>query len=96
MWAQPYQDELLNALDGLILLFMVMVVNINTFSFLHNVSTGLSVFLVVLPIFLFCSTAIRKLVLFCVKKRRYPHYGQLETVHNNRNDKVAEENVALR
>ena len=30
IWIQPYQSELLNALDGVILLLMVLVVNINT------------------------------------------------------------------
>ena len=93
MWAQPYQDESLNALDGLILLVMVLVVNINTFLFLQNVTTELSIFLVVLPIFLFCSIAVQKLVRSCVKKKRYPLYGQLDNICNDNNDKIAEENA---
>ena len=96
MWVQPYRDELLNALDGLILLVMVLVVNINTFPFLQNVTTELSIFLVMLPIILFCSIAVQKFVLSCVKKKRYPHYGQLDNICNDNNDRVAEGNVALR
>ena len=45
MWAQPYKDESLNVLDGIILLVMVLVVNINTFPFLHCVTTEVSLVL---------------------------------------------------
>ena len=62
IWVQPYQEELLNALDGLILLVMVLVVNINTFPFLHSVTTELSIVLVILPLFLFCIVGIRKMI----------------------------------
>ena len=69
MWFQPYHNELLNALDGVMLLVMVLIVNINTFSFLHNVTTELSLILVILPLLLFCTIAVKKVVHSCFKKK---------------------------
>ena len=90
MWLQPYQVESLNALDGLILLVMVLIVNINTFAFLENVTTELSLFLVLLPLIVFSLNGIRKLTLSCTKKEDHHHYGQLDNTSND------EENIALR
>ena len=62
IWIQPYRHESLNALDGIILLALVLVVNINTFPFLHNVVTEISVVLVTLPLLLVSYVTIRKAV----------------------------------
>ncbi|XP_065890933.1 uncharacterized protein [Dysidea avara] len=62
IWIQPYHDESLNALDGLILLVMVLVVNVNTFPFLHNVVTEISLVLVMLPLLLVSFVTIRKAI----------------------------------
>ena len=62
IWVQPYKDELLNSLDGVILLVMVLSVNINVFSFLQNLTTGLSIFLVIFPLFLYSLTGIKKVI----------------------------------
>ena len=62
IWIQPYRHESLNALDGIILLALVLVVNINTFPFLHNVVTEISVVLVTLPLLLVGYVTIRKAV----------------------------------
>ena len=69
IWFQPYHSELLNALDGVMLLVMVLVVNINTFTFLQDVTTKVSLLLVMLPLFLFCTTAVKKIVHTCVRRK---------------------------
>ncbi|XP_065889760.1 uncharacterized protein [Dysidea avara] len=78
IWIQPYQDESLNALDGLSLLIMVLIVNVNIFSFLQNSATEISLVLVILPLFLFCITKIRKIIWSFIKKERLCEYGQME------------------
>ena len=69
IWFQPYRDELLNALDGVMLLIMVLIVNINTFPFLHKVTTEISLILVMLPLFLYCTLAVKKTVHTCFGKK---------------------------
>lgn len=73
IWAQPYKDELLNSLDGVTLLIMVLIVSINVFPFLENVTTGFSVFLVIFPLFLYSLTAIKKIFTSCFKSKDYHH-----------------------
>ena len=69
-YIQPYKSHLLNGLDGLILLVVVLVVNLNTFpSFSLSVSSDLSVVLVILPFLLFCLTAITKFVSHYYKRK---------------------------
>ena len=69
-WVQPYQKKLVNGLDEAILLIMVLVVNLNTFSFLSSISSQLSVVLIVLPLFLLFSIAIRKLLIRCFNRKK--------------------------
>ena len=69
IWFQPYQNELLNALDGVMLLVMVLVVNINTFTFLQDATTEISVILVILPFLLFCIIAVKKVIEKCCTHR---------------------------
>ena len=104
MWFQPYHDELLNALDGVMLLVMVLIVNINTFSFLHNVTTELSLILVILPLFLFCTIAVKKVVYSYIKKKyrigaamgsHARHYVQIDNADNG-GDEVAGQHMVLR
>jgi len=75
IWVQPYKDETLNALDGLILLAMVLVVNINIFPFLHSAATEISLILVILPLFLLCAVNIWKfrVIQLCIAKMRHDH-----------------------
>ena len=67
MCFQPYKNNVLNALDGVILLVLVVVVNLNTFSFLPSAS---STVLVILPLLLLvCFVVINKLLTHCCKRR---------------------------
>ena len=104
MWFQPYHNELLNGMDGVMLLMMVLVVNINTFSFLHNVTSEISLLLVILPVFLFFTISVKKIVNACIEKKckvgvaigsHARHYIQIDNAENGE-DKVAGQHMALR
>ena len=104
MWFQPYHNELLNALDGVMLLVMVLVVNINTFTFLQDATTEMSVILVVLPLLLFCMAAVKKMIHDCfVKKfrvrRRRSHarqYKQIDIADDDDDDEHAAQYGVMR
>ena len=72
IWLQPYRNSLLNGLDGVILLILVLVVNLNLFSLLSFIPTdALTFVLVVLPLLLLCFAAIGKLIIrFCYRNKR--------------------------
>ena len=72
MCFQPYKKNILNALDGVILLILVLVVNLNTFSFL---SSAVLIVLVVLPLFVLITFAsVEKFLSRCCNKRnRFMH-----------------------
>ena len=92
IWFQPYRDELLNALDGVMLLIMVVIVNINTFTFLHEITTEISLILVMLPLFLYCTIAVKKIVHTCFEKkhrvgRSHAHqYNQINNADNSEDE----------
>ena len=73
MWFQPYHNELMNALDGVMLLTLVLIVNINTFPFLQGVTTELSLILVIFPHFMYCANAVKSIVHAYFKKK----YGKV-------------------
>ena len=84
---QPYKNNLLNALDGVTLLLSVLVVNLNTFSFLSAAST---IILVLLPLLmLICFVSIRKLFVYCTRRNIVLHlfnpvdaYGEHDDYNN--------------
>ena len=100
MCFQPYHYELLNRLDGVMLLMMVLIVNINTFSFLHNITTEISMILVILPLLLLCTFAVKKAVHTCVDKkyrvgarRSHAHcYIQIDNA-DNCEDEISEQQI---
>ena len=82
---QPYKNNLLNALDGVILLILVLVVNLSTFSFLPSV---LSTVLLLLPLLLLiCFAVIRKLFSSChSRNNRMLLYNPVETYGGDEDD----------
>ena len=104
MWFQPYQNKLLNALDGVMLLVMVLVVNINTFTFLHDATTEISLILVVLPLLLFCAVAVKKIIVICFEKKyrmesrrsHACHYRQIDIADDSGENEKAGESMILR
>ena len=53
-WIKPYRSEILNILDGIILLMIVLVVNLNSFAFSRSSTITITVFLVIIPLILSC------------------------------------------
>ena len=87
IWIQPYQNELLNAFDGVMLLCIVLEVNINTFPFLNSMTTDVSIVIVMLPLILLSIIVIKKVFHFYLMKWRYYHYISI-------NDFVGDERVS--
>ena len=87
IWIQPYQNEFLNAFDGVMLLSIVLEVNINTFPFLNSMTTEVSIVIVMLPLLLLSSVVIKKVFHFYLMRWRCYHYTPI-------NDFVSDERVS--
>ncbi|XP_065919072.1 uncharacterized protein [Dysidea avara] len=74
IWIQPYKDGFLNGLDGVILLTLTLVVNVNSFTFLSSAIPGIISALVVFPLLILCITGIKKLISCCKSRRRKLDY----------------------
>ena len=102
IWFQPYHNELMNALDGVVLLALVLIVNINTFSFLQSVTTEISLILVMFPLFMFCATAVQKIVHTCFQKKygvgrfHSPQYSEINNADDGEDDDSGELHMAVR
>ena len=70
IWIQPYKDHFLNRLDGVILQTLILVVNITSFTFLSTATPGIISVLVVFPLLIFCIAEIKKLISYCMSRRR--------------------------
>ena len=95
IWIQPYKDHFLNGLDGVILLTLTLVVNINSFTFLSTATPGIISALVIFPLLIFCITGIKKLISYCMSRRRKVEddFGWLdsyndERVNSNKSEKM--------
>ena len=64
VWVKPYKNEILNALDGITLLIMILVVNLNSFVFSKYLTTALVVMLVIFPLLLSCRIYGKKVLSF--------------------------------
>ena len=51
VWVQPYRSNTLNVLDGMILLTMILVINLQSYSFVSSTTITLVIILVVIPLF---------------------------------------------
>ena len=78
IWIQPYHSDFLNALDGVMLLLIVLEVNINTFSFFKNVTTEIALVPVILPLILFSTFALKNLFSFCLKRWYYSYHNLIK------------------
>jgi len=86
IWIRPYKDGFLNGIDGMILLMLTLVVNINSFTFLSSATPGIISALVVFPLVICCITGIKKLVSYCKSKRRELEYDfeEFDSYHEER------------
>ena len=62
VWIKPYKSKTLNVLDGIILLTMILVVNLNSFVFSRPSITTIVVIIVIFPLILSSLICIRNFV----------------------------------
>ena len=62
VWIKPYKSETLNVLDGIILLTMVLVINLNSFVFSRFSITTIVVIIAIFPLFLSCLMYIKSYI----------------------------------
>ena len=82
MWAQPYKDKVLNFFDVLLLNIMSVIANINIYTLLQSVAPGITITLLVLPLFLCCLAGI-KLATHCFVRyfKKSNEYRQLDDLN---------------
>ena len=89
VWVQPYKSSFLNGLDGVILLILVLVVNLNLFTLFST--NYFSVVLVMLPLLLVCLITIQKLFNHFFKRKRhlrlYDPVGAYDENDNRNNER---------
>ncbi|XP_065890703.1 uncharacterized protein [Dysidea avara] len=83
IWIQPYKNDLLNALDGVILLIMISLINIATFTFLQPMVTEITLVLVIFPLLFYCLIMIRRAVLNCMFWKRFQRYHSLSSAEDS-------------
>ena len=54
VWIKPYKTDTLNVLDGIILMTMILVINLNSFTFSRNITVTLVVIMVLFPLLMLC------------------------------------------
>ena len=74
MWIQPYHNEFLNAFDGVMLLCIVLEVNINTFPFLNNMTTEVSLVIILFPLIFLSTIIVKKVIYSCFMKWHHYQY----------------------
>ena len=84
MWFRPYRNELLNACDGVMLLLIILEANIYTVPFLKNVTTEIALILVIIPLILFSTIAIKNMFSVCLKKWYYHHHDPIDDDYDER------------
>ena len=50
VWIQPYRNDMLNILDGVILMSMILIINLGSYAFIKSTTTLLVVILVIFPL----------------------------------------------
>ena len=86
---QPYQDQLLNALDTVILFLMVLLSDVDSFPFLEDVAKDIIALVkVIFPLILFSVISMKNQIKFCIKKK---HHMPINPDNNGRI--VTEENI---
>ena len=50
VWVQPYRSSTLNVLDGIILLTMILVINLQSYTFISSTTITLVIILVIIPL----------------------------------------------
>ena len=67
IWIQPYKNDTLNVLDTAILLVMLLIVNLSTFSFSTSTTEGIAISLLIAPLLLLFGMGVKKLLVSKIK-----------------------------
>ena len=70
IWIQPYKNDILNAIDTVVLLVMVLIVNINAFRFSTSTTAGIAISLMIIPILLLLIVGVKKSLALMIKKNQ--------------------------
>ena len=85
---QPYKSDFLNAFDGIVILFtIILLVNANIFTFLSSATSVIIIFLVLLPLIVFCSKELllryaKKVILSYSKSQDQQQYSLLDSTNH--------------
>ena len=86
---QPYKNVTLNMIDTTILLNMLLIVNLNSFSFSTSTTAGIAITLVIAPLLLFIGIKAEKTLRFsqCILVKRFAGYlfKKLQQTNDQRN-----------
>ena len=85
---QPYKSNLLNALDGVMLLLIVLEVNIDTFPFLKNATIEISLTIVLLPLIVFITVLIKNIFRYCLQRWHHYQYDPINDFDDERVDDI--------
>ena len=76
IWIQPYQSDVLNALDGVMLLLMIQA---NTFVIVNDTIFLIgAVMITLLPLILFSTVVIRKVIYSCCRRKYQYHINNAD------------------
>lgn len=95
-WIQPYQNELLNAFDGVLLMLIVLIVNIDIFPLLRNVTTEIALIIIILPLILLITIIIKNALYSLLKKWHYCKYDPLIDYITDEDEVVADHDMVIR
>ena len=90
MWFQPYHNKSLNALDGVLLLLIILEADIYTVPFLKNVTTEVTLILVIIPLILLSIIAIKNMFSVCLKKWYYHHHDPIDDDDDDYDERLAD------
>ena len=85
IWIKPYKNNILNVLDGEILLTMIFIINLNSFTFSRPTTISLVVLAMAFPLMLSGFVFVKKHC-FSKCKKMEEHIGLEDVPHSNRYD----------
>ena len=50
VWIQPYKSDILNVMDGVILMSMILIINLGSYAFIRSITNALVIVLVIFPL----------------------------------------------
>ena len=80
IWIQPYKNDILNVMDAIILLIMLLIVNLSSFSFSTSTTAGVAISLIIAPLLLLFGVGVKKLFISKFKMFQQKDHDSLISV----------------